>query len=155
MPFTVTQASSAMMSSPSPINGAQDLHENLLLIGDAAFPGLSNQNELNWTELLLSCPALKQNTSKGVAHILCQMQPFYWRPTTSCLNILPTSRIQNLFGLRGILLASTLMVECSRGSVQAASNSPDPSLSPPPKGSGNQTRLWPVMQRCSSKFGTC
>jgi len=30
------------MSSPSPTNGAQDLHENLLLIGDAAFPGLSN-----------------------------------------------------------------------------------------------------------------
>jgi len=28
-------------------NGAQDLHENLLPIGDAAFPGLSNQNELN------------------------------------------------------------------------------------------------------------
>jgi len=33
-----------------PPNGAQDLHENLLSIGDAAFPGLSNQNELNWTE---------------------------------------------------------------------------------------------------------
>ena len=32
-------------------NGAQDLHENLLSIGAAAFPGLSNQNELNWTEL--------------------------------------------------------------------------------------------------------
>jgi len=46
----VTQASSVMMSSPSPTNGAQDLHENLLSIGDAAFPGLSNQNELNWTE---------------------------------------------------------------------------------------------------------
>jgi len=30
-----------------PTNRAQDLHENLLLIGDAAFPGLSNQNELN------------------------------------------------------------------------------------------------------------
>ena len=40
-----------MMSSPSPTNEAQDLHENLLSIGDAAFPGLSNQNELNWTEL--------------------------------------------------------------------------------------------------------
>jgi len=51
MPFMVTQASSVIMSSPSPTNGAQDLHENLLLIGDAAFPGLSNQNELNWTEL--------------------------------------------------------------------------------------------------------
>ena len=50
MPFTVTQASSVMMSSSSPTNGAQDLHENLLSIGDAAFPGLSNQNELNWTE---------------------------------------------------------------------------------------------------------
>jgi len=47
MPFMVTQASSVMMSSPSPTNGALDLHENLLLIGDAAFPGLSNQNELN------------------------------------------------------------------------------------------------------------
>jgi len=32
-------------------NGAQDLHENLLSIGDAAFPGLSNQNELNWANL--------------------------------------------------------------------------------------------------------
>jgi len=32
---------------PSPTNGAQDLHENLLCIVDAAFPGLSNQNELN------------------------------------------------------------------------------------------------------------
>jgi len=38
----VTQAYLVMMSSPSPTNGAQDLHENLLLIGDAAFPGLSN-----------------------------------------------------------------------------------------------------------------
>ena len=47
MPFVVTQASSVMMSSPSPTNGAQDLHENLLSIGDAAFPGLSNQTELN------------------------------------------------------------------------------------------------------------
>jgi len=27
------------MSSPSPTNGAQDLHENLLFIGDAAFRG--------------------------------------------------------------------------------------------------------------------
>jgi len=50
MPFMVTQASSVMMSSPSSTNGAQDLHENLLSIGDAAFPGLSNQNELNWTD---------------------------------------------------------------------------------------------------------
>ena len=49
MPLTVTQASSVMISSPSPTNGAQDLHENLLYIGDAAFPGLSNQNELSWT----------------------------------------------------------------------------------------------------------
>ena len=31
----------------TPTNGSQDLHENLLRIGDAAFPGLSNQNELN------------------------------------------------------------------------------------------------------------
>jgi len=37
-----------VQSSPSPTNGAQDLHENLLCLGDAAFPGLSNQNELNW-----------------------------------------------------------------------------------------------------------
>jgi len=29
----------------------QDLHENLLCIGDATFPGLSNQNEVNRTEL--------------------------------------------------------------------------------------------------------
>jgi len=36
-----------MMSSPSPTNGAQDLDENLPYIADAAFPGLSNQNELN------------------------------------------------------------------------------------------------------------
>jgi len=28
----VTQASSVLMLSPSPINGAQDLHENLLYI---------------------------------------------------------------------------------------------------------------------------
>jgi len=47
MPFTVTQVSSVMMSSPPPTNGAEDLHENLLCVGDAAFPGLSNQNELN------------------------------------------------------------------------------------------------------------
>ena len=48
MPFTVAQVSSVMMSSPSPTgtNGAQDLHENLLCIGDA---GLSYQNELNRT----------------------------------------------------------------------------------------------------------
>jgi len=39
MPFMVTQASSVMMSSPSPTNGAQDLHENLLCIGNAAFLG--------------------------------------------------------------------------------------------------------------------
>jgi len=47
MPFMVTQARSVMMSSLSPINGAQDLHEYLVCIGVAAFPGLSNQNELN------------------------------------------------------------------------------------------------------------
>ena len=46
MPFMVTQASSVMMSSPSPTNGAQDLHENLLLIGDAAFPGSSTELNL-------------------------------------------------------------------------------------------------------------
>ena len=48
MPFRVAQVSSVMMSSPSPTgtNGAQDLHENLLCIGDA---GLSYQNELNRT----------------------------------------------------------------------------------------------------------
>jgi len=37
----VTQASSVMMSSPSPTNWAQDLHENLICIRDTAFPGLS------------------------------------------------------------------------------------------------------------------
>jgi len=36
-----------LVQAIQPTNGAQDLHENLLLIGDAAFPGLSNQNELN------------------------------------------------------------------------------------------------------------
>ena len=48
MPFTVAQVSSVMMSSPSPTNETDDLHENLLCIGDAALPGLSNQNELNY-----------------------------------------------------------------------------------------------------------
>ena len=52
MPFTVTQASSVMMLSPPPTNGGQDLYENLLCIGDAVFPRLSNQNELNRTELI-------------------------------------------------------------------------------------------------------
>jgi len=47
MPFTVTQATSVMMSSQSPTNGAQDLHENLLSIGDAAFPGLIIKSK--WT----------------------------------------------------------------------------------------------------------
>ena len=32
MPFTVTQASSVMMSSPSPTNGAQDLHAQALVL---------------------------------------------------------------------------------------------------------------------------
>jgi len=49
MPFMVTQASSVMMSSPPLTNGAQDLHENFLCIGDAAFPELSNQ--MNWTHI--------------------------------------------------------------------------------------------------------
>jgi len=39
-----------LISSPSPTNGAQDLHENLLAIGDAAFPGLSNQNKQKGTD---------------------------------------------------------------------------------------------------------
>ena len=47
MPFMVTQASSVMMSSPSPVNGAQDLHENLLH-WRCGIPGLSNQTELNY-----------------------------------------------------------------------------------------------------------
>jgi len=38
MLFMVTQANSVMMSSPSPINGPQDLHENLHIV-DAAFMG--------------------------------------------------------------------------------------------------------------------
>ena len=48
-----SQTSSVMMSSPSPTNGAQDLHENLLCIGDTAFPGLSNQHELNYVLSLM------------------------------------------------------------------------------------------------------
>ena len=52
MPFMVTQASSVMMLSPRPTNGGQDLQENLLCIGDALIPRLSNQNELNRTELI-------------------------------------------------------------------------------------------------------
>lgn len=32
------------MSSPAHINGAEDMHENLYCIGDAEFPGLSNQH---------------------------------------------------------------------------------------------------------------
>ena len=51
MPFTVTRVSSVMMSSPSPTNGAQDLHENLLSIGDTAFLGY--QIKMNWTDLYI------------------------------------------------------------------------------------------------------
>jgi len=58
MPFMVTQES-VMMSSPSltiyMYNEAQDLHENLLCIGDAAFPALSNQNELLCNQYSLTC----------------------------------------------------------------------------------------------------
>ena len=36
-----------VITIPHYTNGAQDPHENLLCIGDATFPGLSNQNELN------------------------------------------------------------------------------------------------------------
>jgi len=32
------------MSSPPHINGAEDMHENLHCIGDAALPGLSKQH---------------------------------------------------------------------------------------------------------------
>jgi len=46
----VTQVSSVMMSSPCPTNGAQDLHENLLSVGNA---GLSNENELNIVIVIL------------------------------------------------------------------------------------------------------
>ena len=49
MPFAVTRAISVMMSLPSPTNGAQDLHENLLSIGDTAFLGY--QIKMNWTDL--------------------------------------------------------------------------------------------------------
>ena len=41
-----------MMSSPPPNNGAQDLDENLLCIGDAAFSGLSNQIEQNYLGMI-------------------------------------------------------------------------------------------------------
>jgi len=59
----VPQVSSVMMSSPSPTNGAQDMHENLLCIGDAAFPGLSDQNDLNlnlnWNVILMEYISLE------------------------------------------------------------------------------------------------
>jgi len=58
MPFMVTQASSVMMSSPSPINGAQDLHEHFQCTGDAAFSGLSNQNELRQVGQTIQCTLL-------------------------------------------------------------------------------------------------
>jgi len=50
--YVIVVFKSVMMSSLCPRNRAQDLHENLLhenllCIGDVAFPGLSNQNELN------------------------------------------------------------------------------------------------------------
>jgi len=49
MPFTVTQASSVMMSSPSPTNGAQDLHENLhVLEMQHSWVIKSKWTELNW-----------------------------------------------------------------------------------------------------------
>ena len=69
-----TKDNSLMMS---PLD--QDLHENLLCIEDAAFPGISNQNELNWMRggvalsatlwsfnfpLLLVPIALKSNSEK-------------------------------------------------------------------------------------------
>jgi len=41
------------MSSPSPC------------IGDAAIPGLSNQNERNWTELVCDVPLFRFNPSSG------------------------------------------------------------------------------------------
>jgi len=42
------------------------------------------------------------------------------------------SGIRNLVGLRGIFFPhQRWRLECSRGSTQAAGNSPDPSLSPP------------------------
>jgi len=74
MPFMVTQASSVMMSSPSPTNGAQDLHENFLCIGDAAFPGLSNQNELN-----SYLPDAKVMIPQNVCHS-CYWQCVSWEP---------------------------------------------------------------------------
>jgi len=81
MPFMVTQASSVMMSSPSPTNGAQDLHENLLSIGDAAFPGLSNQNELNWTELSVGFGVFgwKYATTSAVCAAMLYSMNYFWR----------------------------------------------------------------------------
>jgi len=58
MPFTVTQASSVMMPSPSPTNGTQDLHENLLCIGDAAFLGYQIKMSLTKLNLFLQATEL-------------------------------------------------------------------------------------------------
>jgi len=43
-----------MMSSPSPTNGAQDLHENLLCIGDASV--IKSKWTDRWSELQLTVP---------------------------------------------------------------------------------------------------
>ena len=55
------------MSSPSPVNGAQDLHENFL----RGIPGSSNENELNWTEVAtpgtLTLASSQARTSLSVA----------------------------------------------------------------------------------------
>ena len=44
--LAVTNFLLVSMASPSPVNGAQDLHE-ILLYWRCGIPGLSNQNELN------------------------------------------------------------------------------------------------------------
>ena len=56
-----------MMSSPSPISGAQDLHENLLCIGDAAF--LNYQIKTNWTELNFNHATTWQHLCKKIQQI--------------------------------------------------------------------------------------
>jgi len=67
MPFTVTQASSVTMSSPSPNNGAQDLHENLLCIGVQHFLGY--QIKMNRTELISFIITCRNEETSLVAHV--------------------------------------------------------------------------------------
>jgi len=55
-----------MTSSPPPTNGAQDLHENLLYIGDAAFLGY--QIKMNLTEVIPGIPS-QQYMCSCIQHV--------------------------------------------------------------------------------------